>query len=283
MCGIFGMYNIKNIDPEIKKKIILSTGMKADYSGKDSWGVGYYKKDKNNADKFYTHKGLGLFYDYAKDKSKDVKLWAGSDTFLGHSRSASKGAVTIMNSHPFIIGDWCCLHNGCHYAINKFGSALFDFMPKGETDSEMAFCYLLENKLEYDAFAELDGWYNSVMFNYNTKEICCFTNSHRFYKLNIDTGFIFASTEEALSVIQDKIGGEIEQLKDCINFYRPTESGIELYKSHKIESKAKTIGYTTTQYYGFRRKYNPATQEWDYDDDVTEDNKDLPLIPGEQK
>lgn len=56
-----------------------------------------------------------------------------------HLRYASKGKVAFRNSHPFRINNWLFAHNG---TINH--NITTTRKPKGETDSELAFCYLWE-------------------------------------------------------------------------------------------------------------------------------------------
>lgn len=238
MCGIFGYYNNNIVGDDFRRKMILSMGFKADANGKDSWGVGFYKKIRDKK-QFYVQKGLGYFYENVKADKKSIKSWIASETVIGHSRSASKGAITLQNAHPFIIGDWCCIHNGCHYTLDKFGKSLWDYMPQGETDSELIFCYLLENGMDYDAFQEISGWYNSVMFNYKTNEICFFTNGERMWLLKLDEGIVFASTEDALLPIHERKGGTIEQLKSCAQFYNIVDGKLVLVKSHNIEQPKK--------------------------------------------
>lgn len=58
---------------------------------------------------------------------------------LVHLRSASHGANTYNNTHPFIKGNWAFCHNGIwrDYSIVKAAySRMFNF--KGDTDSEVA-------------------------------------------------------------------------------------------------------------------------------------------------
>jgi predicted glutamine amidotransferase len=68
---------------------------------------------------------------------------------LSHVRKATRGAVALRNCQPFVRelgGAWHCFaHNGDLPGIEGDGHALAaSFRPVGETDSEQAFCQLLE-------------------------------------------------------------------------------------------------------------------------------------------
>lgn len=68
---------------------------------------------------------------------------------LSHARKASRGAVALRNCQPFVRemgGSWHCFaHNGDLSGIEAAMPAAPDrFQPVGETDSELAFCALLE-------------------------------------------------------------------------------------------------------------------------------------------
>lgn len=69
-----------------------------------------------------------------------------SRNVIAHIRKATQGIINLENSHPFMRELW-----GRHWIFAHNGD-LFDFNPKlnghfqpvGDTDSELAFCYLLD-------------------------------------------------------------------------------------------------------------------------------------------
>ncbi len=68
---------------------------------------------------------------------------------ISHVRWASKGGVSYVNTHPFVRRlwgrDWVFAHNGTVLGISEEpGYRLGWCKPVGETDSEYAFCYILE-------------------------------------------------------------------------------------------------------------------------------------------
>lgn len=172
MCGIFGW--IGKIPTKDKQKMFISLGYKAQQRGTDSTGIFY--RDKNG--KFQTYKFIGAFTEFAERLKKEKKLSeiCDSDVLIGHTRQASVGAVSINNCHPFLIGDWVCVHNGhCSFptSVNKF----WEYIPQGETDSEAIFCDLLTKKLTKEAWTDISGSFNIVMFNYKTGDHIFSTNS----------------------------------------------------------------------------------------------------------
>ena len=69
-----------------------------------------------------------------------------SRNVIAHIRKATQGRVALENCHPFVRELWGCYwvfaHNG---DLKQFAPALHGaFRPVGSTDSELAFCYLLQ-------------------------------------------------------------------------------------------------------------------------------------------
>lgn len=114
---------------------------------KDGWGIG-----------FFEGKGLRAFHDPAPSiESRIAKLIAEhpikSQTVISHIRQANVGAVCMENTHPFdreLWGHkWCFAHNG---QLNQdiFSWPLTFYKPVGTTDSEYAFCWILDQiRLHY--------------------------------------------------------------------------------------------------------------------------------------
>ena len=105
---------------------------------RDGWGIG-----------FYEGRGLRLFQDpQASSESEVARLVQRypikSEVVIGHIRQANVGRVGLANTHPFVRElwgrNWCFAHNGQLAGLQS----LADFYrPVGDTDSEAAFCDLL--------------------------------------------------------------------------------------------------------------------------------------------
>jgi glutamine amidotransferase len=69
-----------------------------------------------------------------------------SENIVAHIRKATQGGVTLANTHPFVRElwgrYWVFAHNG---DLQGFAPGLHGaFRPVGETDSERAFCWLMQ-------------------------------------------------------------------------------------------------------------------------------------------
>ena len=105
---------------------------------RDGWGIG-----------FYEGRGLRLFQDpQASSESEVARLVQRypikSEVVIGHIRQANVGKVSLANTHPFVRElwgrNWCLAHNG---QLPGFASEPGFYRPVGDTDSEAAFCDLL--------------------------------------------------------------------------------------------------------------------------------------------
>ncbi|MBU6950513.1 class II glutamine amidotransferase [Hahella sp. HN01] len=108
---------------------------------KDGWGIA-----------FYEGKGLREFRDPNPSATSEIARFISqypikSRTVISHIRQANVGDISLENTHPFIreLGGyyWCFAHNGQLKSYQDL--PLGRFRPVGETDSEHAFCWLLED------------------------------------------------------------------------------------------------------------------------------------------
>jgi len=81
-------------------------------------------------------------------------------TVLAHIRKATQGAVQLSNSHPFVrewLGrHWSFCHNG---DLKGFRPRLSGrFLPVGQTDSEHAFCWLMQELRKRFGARQAPGW-----------------------------------------------------------------------------------------------------------------------------
>jgi glutamine amidotransferase len=111
----------------------------------DGWGIAQWKDEgprvsRNTDPAFADHQ----FTEIASSVS--------SDAVLAHVRAATVGNVALQNTHPFTHGPWAFAHNGTigsfehvatHLDIGYYGP------PDGETDSELAFLWILNRMKEH--------------------------------------------------------------------------------------------------------------------------------------
>lgn len=106
----------------------------------DGWGIA-----------FFEGKGTRLFLEPTPSCSSPVAELVShypirSKNVIAHIRKATQGAIGLENTHPFMRElwgrYWIFAHNG---NLHGFKPALDgSFLPVGLTDSEMAFCWLLQ-------------------------------------------------------------------------------------------------------------------------------------------
>ncbi|MBV1961907.1 MAG: class II glutamine amidotransferase [Immundisolibacteraceae bacterium] len=107
---------------------------------RDGWGISFYE-------------GKGYRDVHDPEPSADSKLARfmqgypiKSHTVICHIRKANRGRVCLENTHPFsreLWGQtWSFAHNGQLKGIKKW--PLQHYLPVGTTDSEHAFCWLLD-------------------------------------------------------------------------------------------------------------------------------------------
>jgi len=111
---------------------------------RDGWGIVYYSEDDIRR---FRDTGPAAVSDWVKFVEKQELR---STLFLAHIRHAKVGAVSLPNTHPFSRELGGSMHTFAHngYLENISGNSDFTlrrFMPLGDTDSERAFCALLEN------------------------------------------------------------------------------------------------------------------------------------------
>ncbi len=106
----------------------------------DGWGIA-----------FFEGKGLRHFVDHQTAavspvaeliRSYPIK----SKNIIAHVRKATQGDVSLENAHPFVRElwgrNWAFAHNGDLKAFEPYLHG--QFRPIGNTDSEQAFCWLLQ-------------------------------------------------------------------------------------------------------------------------------------------
>ncbi|MED5621443.1 class II glutamine amidotransferase [Ideonella sp. BN130291] len=100
---------------------------------------------------FFEGKGLRLFVDNASARESPVaelvkRYPIKSDNVIAHIRKATQGRTSLENCHPFVRElwgrYWVFAHNG---DLKGFHPRLHAaFRPVGDTDSERAFCWLMQ-------------------------------------------------------------------------------------------------------------------------------------------
>ncbi|QHI98683.1 class II glutamine amidotransferase [Xylophilus rhododendri] len=171
----------------------------------DGWGVA-----------FFEGAGLRHFVDHLPAAESPVaelirKYPIKSCNVIAHIRKATQGAVNLQNCHPFVRElwgrYWVFAHNG---NLENYAPRLHaNFHPVGTTDSERAFCWLMQELAKSHAsvpsveeltitLRELvpqisrHGTFNFLLSN--GEALWAHASTHLFY---LERGFPFASAELA--------------------------------------------------------------------------------------
>jgi len=139
MCQLLGMNCNVPTDVLFSFAGFAERGGHTDHHG-DGWGIA-----------FFEDKGLRHFVDHQSAAESPVAALIRhypikSCNVISHIRKATQGEVTLENCHPFVRElwgrYWVFAHNGDlkDYAPRLHGN----FHPVGSTDSERAFCWLLQ-------------------------------------------------------------------------------------------------------------------------------------------
>ncbi len=139
MCELLGMS--ANVPTDIRFSFTgLAKRGGATGPHKDGWGIA-----------FYSGRGARCFHDPEPSaKSELAHLLANypikSKIVLAHVRRANRGKVALENTHPFtreLWGRvWTFAHNGQIKGVKQ--RPLKRYLPVGSTDSEHAFCWMLD-------------------------------------------------------------------------------------------------------------------------------------------
>ncbi|MEZ3134871.1 class II glutamine amidotransferase [Stutzerimonas kunmingensis] len=143
MCELLGMSANVPTDIVFSFTGLMQRGGKTG-PHKDGWGIA-----------FYEGRGLRLFQDPVASCESEVakmvqRYLIKSEVVIGHIRHANVGKVSLVNTHPFVRElwgqHWCFAHNG---QLSDFEPGKGIYRPVGDTDSERAFCDLL-NRIRLD-------------------------------------------------------------------------------------------------------------------------------------
>ncbi|MBQ9886033.1 MAG: glutamine--fructose-6-phosphate transaminase (isomerizing) [Lachnospiraceae bacterium] len=194
MCGIIGYTG--SLDA---RDIILNGLEQLEYRGYDSAGI-----TLRDGDKSFTKKKAGPVSILRKHCNTDEAL--GFNCGLGHTRWATHGGVSDVNSHPHIAGNVSLIHNGIienYHSISKdYG---FEDELISDTDSEVAARLInhFYNGDPYDAIkkavAVIKGSYAfCIIFNDIPDKIFCVRQVSPLVATHADEGSFVASDVTAI-------------------------------------------------------------------------------------
>lgn len=146
MCQLLGMNCNAPTDVTFSFRGFAQRGGHTDHHG-DGWGIAFFEGEAGAE----CDKGLRHFVDHQPASVSPVadlisRYPIKSRNVIAHIRKATQGRVALENCHPFVRElwgrYWVFAHNGDlkNFAPRLHGS----FRPVGSTDSERAFCWIMQ-------------------------------------------------------------------------------------------------------------------------------------------
>jgi len=139
MCQLLGMNCNVPTDVTFSFSGFSQRGGRTDHHS-DGWGIA-----------FFEGRGLRHFVDHEPAADSAIaqlirRYPIKSRNVIAHIRKATQGAVNLQNCHPFVRElwgrYWVFAHNG---DLKEFSPRLHGhFRPVGSTDSELAFCWIMQ-------------------------------------------------------------------------------------------------------------------------------------------
>ena len=152
MCQLLGMNCNAPTDVTFSFRGFAQRGGHTD-DHTDGWGIAFFEGDgsADSMGSLDSDKGLRHFVDHLPASASPVAELIGrypikSRNVIAHIRKATQGRVALENCHPFVRElwgrYWVFAHNGDlpGFAPRLHGS----FRPVGSTDSERAFCWIMQ-------------------------------------------------------------------------------------------------------------------------------------------
>lgn len=152
MCQLLGMNCNAPTDVTFSFRGFAQRGGHTDHHA-DGWGIAFFEGESSvsTTDMADSDKGLRHFVDHQPACSSPVaelisRYPIKSRNVISHIRKATQGRVALENCHPFVRElwgrYWVFAHNG---NLNEFFPRLHaSFLPVGTTDSERAFCWVMQ-------------------------------------------------------------------------------------------------------------------------------------------
>lgn len=194
MCGIVGYVGDKQA-----AKFLLEGLSKLEYRGYDSAGIAVYNAE---ADKIRVEKSVGRLAELEKKVDGDMPVGCMG---IGHTRWATHGAPSDVNSHPHTdcTGDFAVVHNGIieNYLVLKEQLIEKGHVFKSETDTEVL-PHLLEEAYEGDFEAavrkvlkQIEGSYSIVFMSKNDHDTLICTKQDNPLVIGLGEGENFIASD----------------------------------------------------------------------------------------
>lgn len=190
MCGITGMISTGDLPRGIVNRSLVNGYLAQKERGNQSFGALIISKEKSIVVKNIK---FSLFIEKFSTYSRYTSL------FMFHHRWASVGNISNENTHPFVAGNTCLVHNGTWVGASLYKNEFPDL--KGDTDSEVI-AHMVE-KYGLDALKKIDGSASLVWVNKEKKSINFWRKSTPMHIAFVPSKkvLLFASTSKAINMM----------------------------------------------------------------------------------
>ncbi|MFP8968187.1 class II glutamine amidotransferase [Pokkaliibacter sp. CJK22405] len=178
----------------------------------DGWGIAFF--EEGGCRLYLDHQPASVSPVAQLIKDYPIK----SSTVIAHIRKATYGEVKLRNCHPFMRELWGKYWIFCHNGdLHDYHPKLNDrFTPVGETDSERAFCYVMQNLLERFPNASKDRLPEAAELHDVLTELCGEIRAFGNFNCLLSNGeLLFAHCSTNLAYVQRQYPFPRATLIDC--------------------------------------------------------------------
>jgi glutamine amidotransferase len=182
MCDLLGL----SFNTPVSAKISLDVFQQRGEINPDGWGVAFYDNTRVQVIKETEPAIDSKLFDF-------IEQYPQSQTFITHVRRSTRGVRSYLNTHPFYRllttesskHEYTFAHNGT--LLKQEQLELTQFSPIGETDSEHAFCFILDaissrkiDEWSKDDFQFIENLLREINDGQNTLN-CLFSDGHYLF------------------------------------------------------------------------------------------------------
>ena len=157
MCDLLGL----SFNVPIRAKISLDVFQQRGQANPDGWGLAFYKELHLQIIKEPQSALNSSLYDF-------MERYVHSNTIISHVRRSTRGNPSYLNTHPFYRhlkteykdNEFAFAHNGTLIQLEKLHYERYK--PLGETDSEQAFCHVLDLMAELESTIWTESDFNRI-------------------------------------------------------------------------------------------------------------------------